>query len=137
MLASCSKKEEDAAKEVMPEPVIGYAGLAPLEVMNFNNSVKLTISYADNNGDIGFDDHDLYSLSVKDSRLDSADWYHIAPLAPLNANIVISGKLDIVLNSLFILGNGNEEKVSLTVKLRDRANHWSNIITTPAITIKR
>ena len=135
-LTSC-KKDDGSTTSLSSDPVIGFVDLSPLEVQNFNNSVTLTISYKDNNGDIGFEDPDVYALWVKDSRLDSADWYHIPPLAPLGKNIIIDGKLEIVLNSMFILGNGDEEDVSLSVKIRDRANHWSNIIYTPAVKVKK
>lgn len=136
ILFSCSKKEDN--NEVLSsDPKISFVSITPQEVENFNNSISLVINYKDNNGDLGFDDPDEFSLWVKDSRLDSADYYHIPPLAPLNKNLVIQGKLEIVLNSIFILGNGNEEVITLSIKLRDRANHWSNIVTTPTITIKR
>lgn len=135
-LCSCSK-EDDSTSALSADPVIGFVSISPEEVENFNNSVTLTISYKDNNGDLGFDDPDAYALYVKDSRLDSADWYHVPPLAPPGKNLIIRGQLEIVFNSIFILGNGDEEAVSLTIKMRDRANHWSNIIYTPAIVVKR
>ena len=134
---SCKKDEEEETSELGPEPSIGFVSISPLEVENFRNSVTLVITYRDNNGDIGYEDPDEYALWVKDSRLDSADWYHVPPLAPLGYNIQIQGSLEIVLNSMFILGNGDQEPVSLTVKLKDRAGNWSNIITTPSITIKK
>ena len=136
-LLSCSKKEEEEGDVVGPEPVIGFVSLSPAEVMDFKNSVTLVISYSDINGDIGYEDPDQYALWVKDSRLDSADLYHVPPLSPPGTSIPIQGQLEVVLNSMFILGNGNEELVSLSVKLRDRAGHWSNIIYTPSITIKK
>jgi len=131
------KKEDSVQEELSKDPSISFVSLSPSEVENFKNSVTLVISYRDNNGDIGFDDPDEYALWVKDSRLDSADLYHIPPLAPLGKNLIIKGNLEIVLNSMFIIGNGDEELVSLTVKLKDRENNWSNIINTPTITIKK
>ena len=136
VIAGCSKDDE-TTEELSYEPSIAFVELTPLEIDNFKNSVTLTISYKDNNGDLGFDDPDQYALWVKDSRLDSADWYHIPPLSPVGKSLIIQGKLDIVLNSIFIIGNGNEELMSLSVKIRDRANNWSNIIHTPSITVKK
>jgi hypothetical protein len=137
LLALSCSKEEESEETLASEPSIGFIDITPTEVDNFKNSVTLTISYSDNNGDVGFEDPDQYALWVKDSRLDSADWYHVPPLAPLGSNIIIRGELKIVLNSLFIIGNGNTEQLRLDVKLRDRANNWSNIINTPNITISR
>ena len=133
---SCSKKE-DENESLAPEPFISFVDLTPTEVENFKNSITLTIYYKDNNGDLGFEDPDEFALWVKDSRLDSADFYHVSPRAPLGNNIVVHGTLDIVLNSMFIIGNGTEEKVQLSVKIRDRNNNWSNIINTPSITISK
>ena len=134
--AGCNK-DESTSEDLSKDPSISFVSLTPTEVDNFKNSITLTIKYLDNNGDLGFDYPDKYALWVKDSRLDSADWYHVPPLAPVGKNLIISGTLEIVLNSMFIIGNGSEELVSLTVKIRDRKNHWSNIINTPAITIKK
>ena len=137
VLFNACKKEDEEDAAIGPAPNIGFVSLSPLEVDNFKNTVTLTISYQDNNGDIGFENPDKYALWVKDSRLDSADWYHIPPLAPPGYSIPIKGNLNIVLNSMFILGNGQQELASLSVRLRDRAGNWSNTIFTPSITIKK
>jgi hypothetical protein len=136
LFTTCSKKEEDDV-EIGPEPQIAFVSLDPMEVENFKNSVTLTISYKDINGDIGFENPDVYALSVKDSRLEIEDWYHVPPLAPPGYQLPIQGNLQIVLNSMFILGNGDTEYASLTVKIKDRAGHWSNVINTPSIVIKK
>jgi len=133
-LSGC-RKDEDNVDELSSDPAIRFISLTPIEVINFKNSITLAIGYKDNNGDLGFDDPDEYALWVKDSRLDSADWYHVQPLAPIGKNLIIEGQLDIVLNSMFIIGNGNKELVSLSIKIIDREDHWSNIIHTPPITI--
>ena len=80
--ASCSKDEEEEEAGMGPEPQIAFVSLSPDTVINFKNSVTLIISYKDNNGDLGFENPDVYALAVKDSRLDLEDWYHEPPLAP-------------------------------------------------------
>ena len=130
-------KEEEATEELAPEPRISFVSISPDTVVDFKNSIILTISYTDNNGDLGFENPDEYALWVKDSRLDSADFYHVPPLAPTNHNLVIKGKLEIVLNSIFILGNGQEERMTLSIKIKDRANHWSNIVHSAPIIIRK
>ena len=136
LLLACSK-DEDESEELSNDPSISFVSIDPTEVENFNNSITLTIKYKDNNGDLGFEDPDVNSLYVKDARLDTADYYHVPPLAPLDKNLIIEGQLEIVLNSMFILGNGDQEYAALSVKIRDRAGNWSNQITTPTITINR
>jgi len=133
---NCSKDEEEEIA-IGPEPQIAFVSLDPMEVENFKNSVTLTISYKDMNGDLGYENPDVYALSVKDSRLDLEDWYHVPPLAPPGYELQIQGNLQIVLNSMFILGNGDQELASLTVKIKDRAGNWSNVINTPSIVIKK
>lgn len=137
LISSCSKEDDEAETEIGPEPQISFVSIDPMEVENFKNSVTLTITYKDANGDLGFTNPDEYALSVKDSRLDIEDWYHVPPLAPPESVLKIQGSLEIVLNSMFILGNGDSEEVSLTVKIKDRAGNWSNIIQTPVFVIKK
>ena len=136
LIAGCSD-DESASEDLSPEPKISFVSISPDTIIDFKNSITLTIHYSDNNGDLGFSDPDEFSLWVKDSRLDSADYYHVSPLAPTNHNLVIKGNLEIVLNSIFILGNGQEERMTLSIKIKDRANHWSNIVHSDPITIRK
>ena len=130
LLFSCKKD-----KPLPPEPTIELVSVNPMNVLQFKDSLEVVIKYTDNNGDLGDTSPDVYSLQVKDSRLANADWYHIAPLAPLDVELKIEGQLKIRLNTLFLLGNGSEEFSSLTIKLKDRAGNWSNEIATAAIAV--
>jgi len=42
----------------------------------------------------------------------------------------------IKLNTLFLLGNGQFETVTFTIKLRDQSGKWSNEVTTDPVVIK-
>jgi hypothetical protein len=130
VLFSCKKD-----KPLPPEPTIELVSVSPMDVEQFKDSVEVIIKYTDNNGDLGDTSPDVYSLQVKDSRLANPDWYHIAPLAPLDVELKIEGQLKIRLNTLFLLGNGSEEFSTLTIKLKDRAGNWSNTIATSAIAV--
>jgi hypothetical protein len=130
VLFSCKKD-----KPLPPEPTIELVSVSPMNVEQFKDSVEVVIKYTDNNGDLGDTSPDVYSLQVKDSRLANADWYHIAPLAPLDIELKIEGQLKIRLNTLFLLGNGSEEFSTLTIKLKDRSGNWSNEIVTSAIAV--
>lgn len=122
-------------KKLPPEPVIELVSVTPEIVEQFKDSVEVLIKYKDNNGDIGDVSPDVYSLQVKDSRLANPDWYHIPPLAPTDVELKIEGQLKVKLNTLFLLGNGNQEFSTLTIKLKDRAGNWSNEINTSPIAI--
>ncbi len=128
---ACKKDDEVLA----PEPSISLVSVSPLNVEQFKDSVEVTINYKDNNGDIGDESPDEYSLSVRDSRLSEADWYHVQPLAPLTEELVFEGQIKIKINTLFLLGNGSQELTTLTIKLKDRAGNWSNEVVSSAITI--
>ena len=130
----CKKEDEE---KFPPEPEIQLVSLEPRIVKNFDNEVTLTISYTDNNGDLGFMDPDVPSLAVQDSRLDTSDWFHVPPLAPLGEELKIEGELTIQLTNLFILGNGETEITDFNIRIRDRNGNWSNLISTPQITIQK
>ena len=131
VLYSCKKKEQT----LDPVPVINLVNVTPTTIVQFKDSVLVTIHYKDNNGDIGDQSPGEYSLSVKDSRLSVADWYHVQPLAPLGQELKFEGNIQVKINTMFLLGNGKQEFSTLSIKLKDRAGHWSNEISTPAITI--
>ena len=127
--SSCKKEEEIA-------PVIGVISIGPDTVTQFTDSVFVEIQYEDPNGDIGSDDPDGQDIEVKDSRLNTPDYYHLKPLTPAGYSLFIRGKLRIKLNTLFLLGNGQFETVTFTIKLRDQSGKWSNEVTTDPIVIK-
>ena len=125
------RKEDD----VDLSPVIGFVSISDDEVANYTNSVRVTISYKDRDGDLGSPDPDENTVRVKDARLPDYDWFHLPPLTPDLAALNIEGTLVIELNPLFILGNGTQETTSFTVQVRDRAGNWSNAVGTPAVRI--
>ena len=127
------KKEE--LREDMDVPYISIKRITPKIVQEFTESVLLEIAYEDGNGDLGFHDPDVLSLSVQDSRLDTPDFYHIPPLAPDGEEIYIKGTFNIYLNTTFLIGVGSSEKLRYTVKIRDRAENWSNTVTSEEITV--
>lgn len=131
LLATSCKKEE----ELNPVPQIEFVSISETTVEQFENNIAITISYADENGDIGYQDPDTYSLRVKDARLSEFDWYHIPPLTPNEEELNISGDFQLELNTLFLLGNASEESTSFSIQLKDREGNWSNTIQSPQILI--
>lgn len=127
---SCKKDTDDPAP-----PVIEYNSISATSVTEFTNTVRITFSYEDYQGDLGEQDPDRFSLRIKDDRLDDFDWYHIPPMTPDMEELHIKGKYTVEINPLFLLGNGGSETTRLTLRLRDRAGNWSNTIVTPTITI--
>ncbi len=129
VIQNCSKEEESTA------PTIKLVSVEPTVVKEYTDSIVFVIHYQDNDGDIGIPDADKNSLWLKDLRLDNADEYFIAPLAPLDEKVAIEGEFKITLKNTFKLGNATEEKTSFTIWIKDRAGSKSNVITSPEITI--
>ena len=128
-------KKEDI-REDMDIPFISIKSVSPTIIQEFSQNVLLEIAYEDGNGDLGFQNPDSLSLSVQDSRLNYPDMYHIPPLAPIGENIYIKGTFNISLNSTFLIGgSGGSEKLYYTVKIKDRAENWSNVVNSEEITI--
>ena len=132
MIACLACKKEEPSKS----PVIELVEITPLSLVQYNEPVYITIGYTDLDGDIGYESPDEYALQIKDNRLTDPDWYHVLPLSPVGSNVAIEGNLTIKINSLFLLGNGSQEFTSFTIKIKDRADNWSEEITTPQVTIR-
>jgi hypothetical protein len=120
-----------------PSPRIALVKIEPTTVKQFTDSLKITFTYEDGDGDLGFENADINSLEVQDERLQKTDTYYIPPLAPTDAKIRIKGQLTMNLRNVFLLGTGNIETTSFTLRIKDRAGNFSNPIKTPEITITR
>jgi hypothetical protein len=133
LIGAC-KKDKLVYDEV---PEINLISIEPTTVKQFQDTLVITIEYKDGDGDLGYEHPDSLSLSVLDARLNAPDFYFVKPLAPLGSTIAIQGELRFKLRSAFILGAGNQETTSYTVKLKDRKGNWSNEVVTPKVTINK
>ena len=131
VIAGCGKKR--LPYSAIPE--ISIQKVEPTTLHEYVDSLVVEVHYQDGDGDLGFTNPDSASLWVKDARLQNPDWYFVKPLAPPDANIPIEGNVRFRLRGTFIFGNGSQESTYFTLKLKDRAGHWSNEVKTPEITI--
>lgn len=120
-ISSCKKSDE-----ATNTPVISDLTITPDTAVEFIDTLIISFKYVDRNGDLGEPNPNVNSISVKDSRLENPDWYHLKPLAPLDANVPIEGTLQIKLNNLFIIGNAPSETLNFTVQIQDREGNISN-----------
>lgn len=118
-------------------PEITNLTVEPMLVEEFTDTVTVSFDYYDYNGDLGNPDPNVTSLSVKDSRLQFEDLYHVQPLAPVDANVPIQGRLSVRLNNLFILGNDSVEELQFEVMIQDRKGNWSELVESDTITVFR
>lgn len=132
LLVSCT---EDVIKTGDPVPRISFVSLSRTEIVSFQDELGISIKYQDGNGDLGSWEADSLDIYVKDSRLGAFDRYHLPPLAPLGANVLIEGTFNLKLKTLFVLSSANSENASFEVFIKDRAGNHSNRIVTPSVKI--
>lgn len=134
LLFSCNEK---IVNDQNISPKIQYVNISANKVKQFTDSLSIVIHYEDGDGDLGDIHPDSLSLFVRDMRLNSPDRYHLIPLSQNNAKIKIEGELKLKLKNIFLLTPSPTETTSFEIKLKDRSNHWSNVIFTPKIEIIR
>lgn len=132
LIAVGCKKEE-----VTEAPVISNLVVEPMVVTEFVDTVTVTFDYADITGDLGFENPNIPSIFIKDSRLENADGYHIHPLTPDLQTLDIRGTISVRLNNLFILGNDSTESLLLSVTMDDRAGNTSNELVSDSVLVVR
>ncbi len=133
LIFGCTKISDEPFYDLSPR--IELVEVTNETVVQFIDSIFVTILYEDGDGDLGNTDPDVNSIFVKDSRLENADEYYLGPLAPAGEKISINGTLNLKLSPTFLLGNGTQENMVLTIYLVDRAGNQSNTIETPPITV--
>jgi len=133
LVLGCTKVSNDPFYELTPR--IELVEVTNETVVQFTDSISVTILYEDGDGDLGTADPDVNSIFVKDSRLELADEYYLGPLAPNGEKISINGTINLNLSPTFLLGNGTTEKMVLSIYVVDRAGNQSNTIETQPITI--
>ena len=133
LLSSCTKDEP--LLDIVPK--ITLKEVTPTTVVQFTDSINFVIEYEDGDGDIGFWNPDSLALSVLDQRLVSPDYFYVRPLTPDSNALAITGTIRIAIRNTFLLGNGDSETTRYELKLKDRAGHWSNAVTTPEVVITR
>lgn len=126
-------KKDSSNDPVKPE--LKLVSVSATNVAEFDNAIEIVFSYEDYQGDLGSSDPDALQLSVKDSRLENADGYHIPPMTPKEKELHIKGNYTLTLRPLFRLGDTGNETTNLTLTITDRAGNVSNAIETGTITI--
>jgi hypothetical protein len=116
-------------------PVLRVESISPTNPKQFEDTITMVIFYEDANGDLGSEDPDENVLSVKDSRLNIPDFYHVKPLAPIGTEVSIQGTFEVNLRTAFLLGNGDSEEITFTVQIKDRAGNYSEAVVSPTITV--
>lgn len=138
LMFGCKKKYEDT--EPMPAisaiPKLELVSVAPTTVNQWEDSILFTVRYTDGDGDLGFAHADSMSVELIDLRFPLTISYHLQPLAPPNTAIAITGELPIVLDATMLEDqSASQESAVFQIRLKDRAGHWSNPVTTVPVTV--
>lgn len=126
---SCKKEENASEFNIVLEDV------APLSLQQFQENISVQIEYEHPGGFLGLYHPDSLSLSVKDTRLDTPDYFHLIPLSPPNSDIDIQGIIVIEIDAPFLFGNSNTETLTYKIRIQDRDGVWSNYVETPEINV--
>jgi hypothetical protein len=130
--SGCAKDE--AISEI---PEIEFVSATPQTLVAYSDSLVVTISYRDGNGDLGENDTDENNLFLQDSRNGVTYGFRVRQLAPDDAVIAIDGNLNIKLPNVPIIGEGNSESLTYSIWVIDRAGNESNRVQSSSITVNR
>ena len=78
------------------------------------------MEYEDAEGDLGEESPEVRTLSIKDSRLPEADYYHVQPLAPIGSTVWIRGTLAVHIPRLFLMSVAESEEAVFTARIQDK-----------------
>ena len=132
LLFSC--KKDDALSVV---PTIEFQSISPSIAQEYIDDIIITISYADEDGDLGENSPDIDNLFVEDSRNGIVYHFRIPQLAPNENEISIEGNFNIKINGTGITDESSSQQVNYNIYVKDRAGNKSNTITTSSITIQQ
>ena len=126
---------DDAGISEVPE--IEFVSATPQTVIAYQDSLVVTISYRDGDGNLGENDTDQNNLFLEDSRNGVVYGFRIRQLAPDDATIAIEGNLNVTMPNVPIIGSGNTESLNYSIWVVDRAGNESERVSSSAITVNR
>ena len=129
LFLSCKKNDDSSVFNIQLKEV------TPLSLQQFQENISVEIIYEHPGGFLGLYHPDSLSLSVKDTRLDTPDYFHLIPLSPPNSDISIRGTIIVEIDSPFLFGNSSNETLSYKIRIKDRYGTWSNYVETPEINV--
>jgi hypothetical protein len=137
MALQCKKKDNTPQPNppLSKIPVISIESLSASSIKALTDTLTIRVKYTDGDGDIGFAEADSAVIYVTDNRFPITMGYHVPPLSPNGATLSITGILPVVVKNIILQNGSGAEQVTFSVKLRDRAGNWSNVVTTGAVTV--
>lgn len=109
-----------------PIPEIEVISIGPSIVKEYQDSVLIVLQYRDGDGDLGGVPADEKNLFVVDRRINVPFEYRINELVPGGTSVPISGRINVVIQNLFITDGSSEQQVDFEIYAYDRAGNESN-----------
>ena len=132
LLFACKKDET-----LSVVPAIEFHNITPLIAQEYIDDIIITISYTDEDGNLGENNPDIHNLFVQDNRNDIEYEYRIPELTPSGSDISITGNFNIKINGTGITDESSSQKVNYDIYVKDREGNKSNTVTTSSITIQQ
>jgi hypothetical protein len=127
LLFACTKSVPSTA------PSITFKSIDPATMVVGQGTLRITISYADSDGDLGENNADVKNLFVSDNRNGVLYQFRIPQLSPSGSAISIKGDLNIDMPNVGIADGAATESATFNIYVKDRAGQASNTLTTSAV----
>jgi hypothetical protein len=137
MFFACKKKDNLIISDL---PSIELLSVNKTEIKEFNDSLVFTVSYRDGDGNLGTESPDSTVIEIIDNRdpQNLVFGYHLSPRSPNGTSLIVQGQLQLVLKNIIILNSANTtESTVFSIRIKDRAQNWSNRVETGEISIIR
>jgi hypothetical protein len=123
-------------------PLIEFMSIEPAFVREATDSIVLVFNFKDGDGDLGLEPGDTTNdITVIDKRTgppvfdDIVYPFRLPYVTPPGQSKQISGEIRLVIQNTFRRPGLVQDTVRYEIQIRDRANRFSNIITSPPIVI--
>lgn len=144
LLAACTKEtettiEDDPNPAISDTPFLDSLTLNKTTVQEFSDSLVFRFKFLDGDGDVGEYNADSTCIELIDTRdvQNLVFRYHLSPRAPQGADVSVQGWLELVLENPIRLDDANaSESTVFLIRLKDRADRWSNTLSSPTVTIQ-
>jgi hypothetical protein len=135
LAVACKKKDNLVISEI---PTLELISINDTEIKEFSDSLVFTISYRDGDGDLGNSSPDSTVIELVDNRdpQNLIFGYHLSPRSPDGASLIVQGQLQLVLTNIILLNSSaTSETTTFSIRIKDRAQNWSNTVVSGEVRI--
>lgn len=125
------KKEETMSST----PKISWESYGPGQIQALQDSIYFSISYEDLEGDLGSTNPDDKNLFITDDRFPLTYEMRIPEIVPNGQSASIKGTLNFSLANTVLKGQNDEEAVTFSITIVDRAGNTSNELKTQGLKV--